>query len=587
MKQKKRFRSRIARKITRRMFLIYFAIYFLILVILLCVLTPRLYDDSFSQAESKVSLLADEFANLQGQIEKTARLFYSSADLASRLKEHKADASGATKAQIELLLTTFCSTNEDILGITIETAKHDIISAANHSYVDKGKLLYGNEHYVNTLAGLHTFYFSPIIRDVFYNDLYSPPYYNVLFYSTKVAIDRDVYCITLFYNAARTLRRSAALYHSYLNGYLVLSRYDELVYSEGLDASVLHEQSPSSDHLRGSHRTTGGVFFYELIPSSGWTVVSYASYALLLKNLLITIAIITALYLISPILYGAFLVPTTRKQLAPIKQLSDTMSSYSASEPVHSTIETDDEIGELSDTFNLMLDKIAAQIEDIGRREHENAVVNYKLLATQIDPHFIYNTMNIINITARQDNMGAVIDINSALVKILQERLNTKLTIYDTVQNEVNTLRQYELIMGYRYGQAIAVRYDIDDALLQMKMPRNILQPLVENAFYHGFSSEEKVAEGNIDILMYAIGDSMIIEVSDDGKGIAPERLEQITSRSYSIYDDKRPHIGLDNIRQRLAYIYKGNYQMDIRSTTGHGTNVIITIPLNIPEDGA
>ena len=234
--------------------------------------------------------------------------------------------------------------------------------------------------------------------------------------------------------------------------------------------------------------------------------------------------------------------------------------------------------------YNQMTSKITQQIQEIQDKEHANAVTNYKLLATQIDPHFIYNTMNIINIMARQGKDREIIEINSALIKILRERLNSKLSIVDTLEKELGSLYQYQVIMNYRYEKQVSISIDVDDTLLQKKVPKNILQPLAENSFYHGFANLKKNEKGQIDILVYPQDDNMVIELSDNGAGMDKERLQMIREHSYRIYDDHKPHIGLDNIRQRLYYVYGDNYQFDIISSPGCGTTISITIPTEHAE---
>ena len=222
---------------------------------------------------------------------------------------------------------------------------------------------------------------------------------------------------------------------------------------------------------------------------------------------------------------------------------------------------------------------INRQVQDIQAKERENAVVSYKLLATQIDPHFIYNTMNIINIMAHQGKTDEVVEVNTALTRILRERLNSKLSILDTVRNEYETMLQFATIMDYRYGHQIWVHYDISESLMDHQIPKNLLQPLVENSFYHGFGHLEAPLSGHIDIMIYPAEDEIVIEVSDDGHGMSQKRIEDILNQSYEIYKDKKPHIGLHNIRQRLQYIYGEKGQMEIHSTEGIGTTVILTLP--------
>ena len=138
--------------------------------------------------------------------------------------------------------------------------------------------------------------------------------------------------------------------------------------------------------------------------------------------------------------------------------------------------------------------------------------------------------------------------------------------------------------MSYRYENQVSIHVDADDTLFEKKIPKNILQPLAENSFYHGFANLKEGEKGLIDILIYPQDDNMVIELSDNGAGIDKERLKMIRERSYRIYDDHKPHIGLDNIRQRLYYVYGDHYQFDIISSPGCGTTISITIPADYTE---
>lgn len=140
-------------------------------------------------------------------------------------------------------------------------------------------------------------------------------------------------------------------------------------------------------------------------------------------------------------------------------------------------------------------------------------------------------------------------------------------------------MMQYCLIVSYRYQNHIQVNFDIDESLENKLIPKNILQPLVENAFFHGFPDDDSISNGSVGVFIYSIENEIIIEVSDNGRGMTQDRIDELLNNSYSIYDDKKPHIGIDNIRQRLNYLYDGNYHLDIQSAADQGTTVIITVP--------
>lgn len=262
------------------------------------------------------------------------------------------------------------------------------------------------------------------------------------------------------------------------------------------------------------------------------------------------------------------------------------MKKFSIGDEPVQFFETEDEIGELSHSFYDMAVNINQQSSELSRKEYEKAVTYYKLLTTQLDPHFIYNTMNIINILARQGAYEDIIKVNTALTRVLRERLNTQNTTFENVSNEIVTLKQYQLIMDYRYHNQVKVEYDIDESILDKKIPKNILQPLVENAYYHGLSADTGEIQGNIEILIYPLEDELIIEISDDGKGFSEKRLMEIREnlKHATMHKEKEAHIGMENIYRRISYLYGDNFSMDIQSEEGHGSTIVLTFPLETED---
>lgn len=584
------FHSVVAEKITKRMLKIYLGIYLLILLLVFLMVTPHLYRSADADAANTLSMMSDELSNAQTALSSYTDTLYSSQSLNSHLKDYKKEPSPAVKSLVEQDLSAYVSGNAQLLGATLEDMEHTFFSSTFYRNILTPEFTNSNVHYTNLFDYQNGSYFNYHAPEDFHTaedkSALSSSYHTFAF-SKKIYFNQTPYVISSYYNVNSSFAHCQNLSENTFSEFAVIDRYREVIYTsdsspddETADLTQLFDYTKTTDQKS----TLSGIYYYELNPSTGWIFISFAPYNLILANLFLIISLITLLYIISPILYGLFLMPTTTRLLSPLARLHSSMKNYQAGDKVHLEINTGDEIEALAGIYNDMTVKIEAQITDIKTQEHINSVVNYKLLATQIDPHFIYNTMNIINIMARQGNTAAIVEINSALIKILRERLNSKLTISDTIENELETLNQYELIMEYRYENQIRTRTDVDETLLQNTIPKNILQPLVENAFYHGFGQTLLKQEGFIDVLIYSVDNELVIEVSDNGAGMSEERLNLLVNRSYHIYDDKKPHIGLDNIRQRLEYVYQDNYQFDIQSTLNFGTTISITIPLVMPD---
>ncbi len=207
--------------------------------------------------------------------------------------------------------------------------------------------------------------------------------------------------------------------------------------------------------------------------------------------------------------------------------------------------------------------------------------MKYNLMIAQIDSHFIYNTMSIINALARKNKTKDIIAINSALLKILQNNLRVRSTdITDTVEQEIDLVKQYWIIENMRYDNHARLFWDVDPKLYSALIPKNLIQPIVENCLFHGLMNQDTGSiEGEIHIFMEQTPEQFMIRISDNGHGIPEEKLRFLNNPGEltAQISQRGKHIGLSNIRQRLEYIYKGTAKMTIESD--QGTIVTITLP--------
>lgn len=212
--------------------------------------------------------------------------------------------------------------------------------------------------------------------------------------------------------------------------------------------------------------------------------------------------------------------------------------------------------------------------------------MKYSLLISQIDPHFIYNTMNSINYLARKQRNQDIIAINSALIHILQDRLRiNEIETFDTVEQEIDMIRQYMIIQHFRYGNQVQTIFEIQPGLDKEPIPKNILQPLVENAFIHGFTNEDgQSLSGTITIRIHTEDSLLKIQVEDTGCGIAPEYLEKLNNPCGDSMPERGRHIGIQNIRERLKYLYNQPISFSFSNRNDAGACVTILLPRQPPS---
>lgn len=231
-------------------------------------------------------------------------------------------------------------------------------------------------------------------------------------------------------------------------------------------------------------------------------------------------------------------------------------------------IEQEDEIGKLYESFNEMNARIKNYIEknnEMNKREKEYQM---QALNAQINPHFIYNTLDTLQWMAMDIPAPEICRLISSFSDILRYSISKKESIV-TLEDEIKCLRNYINIYEERYEMAFS-RFQIDERIYPYKTFKMLLQPIVENAIIHGFS--HNMEEALIEIKGEIDGEEALIRICDNGAGISQERILYILSK-----DSDR--IGLSNINQRLKLLYGEAYGLKIVSTVGQGTEVILRFP--------
>lgn len=230
-----------------------------------------------------------------------------------------------------------------------------------------------------------------------------------------------------------------------------------------------------------------------------------------------------------------------------------------------------DEIGLMTQEFKVTLDKIDTLIHENYEKQLLLKDTKYKMLQAQINPHFLYNTLNSINwmIRARKNEEAA--EMTVALGTILRSALNKQQ--YVTIEEELDSLRKYMTIQEYRYRKRVTFSVECEAAGHYL-IPHMTLQPLVENSIYHGV--EKMLTPCTISVTIKEDRERIVITVSDNGPGMTEEELNAV--RSFTA-EPKGHGIGLKNIYERLKMAFDQEAGFHISSVCGNGTTVQITIP--------
>lgn len=259
-----------------------------------------------------------------------------------------------------------------------------------------------------------------------------------------------------------------------------------------------------------------------------------------------------------------------------ISNVIDTMRSVKTGKPTTLSHPPEyDEIGDLIETYNYMVKEINDLSDEQIRTAGELRTAEFKALQAQINPHFLYNTLDMINWLAKKGLNEDVSNAVQTLSKFYKMTLR-KGNIVVTIEEELEHVSLYIQLQNMRYNNKIHFTVDIPDNMLEYTIPKIIFQPVIENAIQHGiFGKESK--EGNIVIAGWLEDEILVFLISDDGIGIPEEKLEQLLTGN--VQSTTGSGVAIANIHHRLQLFYDKEFGLSYHSIVGEYTEVEIRIP--------
>lgn len=286
------------------------------------------------------------------------------------------------------------------------------------------------------------------------------------------------------------------------------------------------------------------------------------------------------LLVIFGIILGALLYVLPRAILqivTPVNQLSAAALELGQGNfDVSVNIHTNDELELLAGAFNKMVVDIKDYMHKSVKHEKDLRRMQIENLMLQINPHFIYNTMNSIVYMARMSGNGQIADFANVFILLLQSTLDVRDSIYQTVGKELRTVENYLRLQKYRYADKFTYEIKCAEELMDCEILNVMVQPVVENAIFHGIVPKEEA--GKLKICVFREGEKLVVRVEDDGVGMSQETLAEQLSPDHKQKGGMRK-IGVANVRNRIREIYGEPYDLKIESEVNVGTKVIMTVP--------
>lgn len=327
------------------------------------------------------------------------------------------------------------------------------------------------------------------------------------------------------------------------------------------------------DHIKNERMLVA----YTTSKLTGWKYVSMIPFkdVILNVNEIRNLALVVNILAIGLAVFLAFIF--SQSIYKPIKILKDSMQvAQGGNLNVRITEGRDDEFGMLNYGFNQMINRIRGLIDELYHEKLLKKDSELKNLEAQINPHFLYNTLDSLHWLARLNKMEEVSKLTFSLSNFYRLTLSGGKEMI-TVKETLDLIQEYLYIQQMRYPDKFHVKIQSDESLMEYQVLRLIIQPLVENAIYHGI--EKKKGRGNIRIEVYSCEKGIVFAVHDDGVGISSDKLKEIKDCLEMDGIEGIDNFALVNIHKRIRLKYGDEYGLRIESESGKGTSVYATLP--------
>lgn len=367
----------------------------------------------------------------------------------------------------------------------------------------------------------------------------------------------------------------------------IISHPDKSKIGANISGDQLYAEVLSGNNDYGKFSYKSGkmdeMVLYSTCRVTGWKLIQIIPKSYLyneldeIKNIVIAIGII---YVFISLIIALFL---SVKFTGPMRRLMKKMkSAEDGNLDVQITISNKDEVGQLGISFNSMIIKIKSLIEKVVDDERVKKEIELEALHAQINPHFLYNTLNSIKWMAKIQGANNITATVTALIKLLRVSISLSNEMI-LLEDEIEYVQSYVLIQKVRFNERFEVTYSIEESCKKCNIPKLILQPIVENSIIYGYQDN---IETHLDVEIKANyeGDLLIIQVIDNGPGIDEDVLERIFSTEKNV--NKFSKVGLNNIIQRIKLYFGERYGINITTEKGKGTCVKLILPYSVEAKG-
>lgn len=548
---------------------------FLFFIIVTCAIYVKsyenaLYDTAEINAEQAVSLVSDAMTIHLNDIERDMALVINEVDDCKNETQLKDYITSIVKIRSSVVSVAIYDVNGGVLCYGTNGNELKSNQKNNQSFLpelfDSDEYHISAPHVQNMFAGYYPWVITTGKR--VYSKLYGKEVYismditftTMLSYINSVGIGQRGYCFVI--NS---------------NGEIVYHPQQQIIYS-GIKSEDL---DGIKDMSNGITIADMKIYAIDAIIGSDWRVVgiSYVDEMInervkdIYKN-------VVEFALIGLIILAIFIVIVSNRVSRPVRELSVAMKAFEKNaeqfqyNPVHGVYELES----LSESFDHMVTKIQELMVHIVDEEKTLRKTELKALQAQINPHFLYNTLDSIQWMCEKKDTEKAIAMVSALAKLFRISISKGKELIP-IEKELDHVRSYLVIQSYRFKGQFEYYFEVDEKLLNYYCNKITLQPIVENSIIHGL--EGMYDEGEIYIRVIDGGDHILMQIEDNGVGMTEEQCQKIIAHDES----DQFGIGIKNVNDRLKIYFGQEYGLKIESELDYGTKVTVKIPKLTEEE--
>ncbi len=480
-------------------------------------------------------------------------------------------------------LATIHEINTDIIMVGIFDEKGELIN-----YAANDNLLLKN---ISPAENLSFFNYSNMIEDAYYiaiphvNNMFVEYYPWVVTFTTKTRINDEIYYIIMDIELDKMSQYIDKILIGDRGYVFIADNNGNIVYhpQQRLIHTNLKEENQDillQVYQTGSVITNSNIYSSAPIESTNWNVIGVSNMDELVSTIsaefteyaiIILVSAVVVSLLLVRILFSVLTLPMKRL-INDIKSFEQNMDTYTYKE-----IKGVSEFVELQISFEHMVTRIKLLIEQLIKNEKELQKFELKALQAQINPHFLYNTLDSIFWLCKEDGNDDAANMVAALsntFRISISRGQDEIFIHE----EIRHVQSYLIILNLRYKNQFSYKFEVDAEISNYKCLKILLQPFVENAIYHGLN--RMIDEGEIIIKGYKQDNSIIFKVIDNGIGMDEYQISQLY-----IENNDKTGIGVKNVHDRIRVFYGEDYGVSIKSDLDEGTEITLKIPIVKEEE--